>query len=56
MLLKLFGTFALLISRDLRKGHTPRPIVVIAYGPGQDLFNGYEDNTQFAKKLFKLMK
>ena len=37
-------------------GHTPTPIVVIAYGPGQDLFNGYEDNTQFAKKLFKLMK
>lgn len=37
-------------------GHTPAPILVVAYGPGQQIFNGYEDNTQFAHKLRKLVQ
>ena len=36
-------------------GHTNQPVVVAALGPGSQLFQGYHDNTDFAKKLRVLM-
>jgi len=36
-------------------GHTNQPVVVAARGPGAQLFQGYIDNTDFAKKLRLLM-
>jgi alkaline phosphatase len=35
--------------------HTTEPAVVGAIGPGQELFRGYMDNTDFAKALHKLI-
>ena len=37
-------------------GHTPAPITVAAFGPGSQLFRGYEPNTQFSNKLKKLIQ
>jgi len=36
-------------------GHTPEPVLVGALGPGADLFRGYQDNTDFAKHLHRLI-
>lgn len=36
--------------------HSPMPLPVFAYGPGSEIFNGYYDNTDIAKKIAKLMK
>lgn len=36
-------------------GHTPTPITVTAIGPGSEIFQGFDDNTAFAKKLGKLL-
>jgi alkaline phosphatase len=36
-------------------GHTPEPVLVGALGPGADLFRGYQDNTDFAKHLHRLL-
>lgn len=36
-------------------GHTPTPAVVAARGPGAEAFLGYQDNTDFAKHLFRLI-
>jgi alkaline phosphatase len=36
-------------------GHTPEPVLVGAIGPGADLFRGYQDNTDFAKHLHRLI-
>ena len=36
-------------------GHTNQPVVVAAMGPGSALFQGYHDNTDFAKILRALM-
>jgi alkaline phosphatase len=36
-------------------GHTTEPVVVGAMGPGERLFHGYMDNTDFAKALHKLI-
>ena len=37
-------------------GHTPEPVLVGAMGPSADLFRGYQDNTDFAKHLHKLLQ
>ena len=36
-------------------GHTPEPVAVGAIGPGAALFRGYQDNTDFAKHLHRLI-
>jgi len=36
-------------------GHTPEPAVVGATGPGEELFRGYQDNTDFGKHLHRLI-
>ena len=36
-------------------GHTNEPIVAAAIGPGSQLFRGYQDNTDFARKLQQLL-
>lgn len=36
-------------------GHTPEPVMVGAIGPGAGLFHGYQDNTDFAKHLHRLI-
>ena len=35
--------------------HTGIPVPVFAQGPGSELFRGYYDNTDIAKKLFSIM-
>jgi alkaline phosphatase len=37
-------------------GHTSEPVFVAALGPGSELFRGYQDNTDFAKHLFTLLR
>jgi len=37
-------------------GHTSQPVFVAALGPGAELFRGYQDNTDFAKHLFAILK
>jgi alkaline phosphatase len=37
-------------------GHTSQPVLVAALGPGSELFRGYQDNTDFAKHLFTLLR
>ena len=36
-------------------GHTTEPVAVGAIGPGADLFKGYQDNTDFARNLHRLI-
>ena len=36
-------------------GHTTQPVAVGAIGPGADLFRGYQDNTDFGRKLHRLI-
>ncbi len=36
-------------------GHTPEPVIAAATGPGHQVFQGYYDNTDFAKKLYQLL-
>ena len=36
--------------------HTGVPVATFAQGAGQELFNGYYDNTDIFRKLVKLMK
>ena len=36
-------------------GHTSEPATVSAIGPGAALFRGYQDNTDFARKLHRLL-
>jgi alkaline phosphatase len=36
-------------------GHTTEPVAVGAIGPGADLFRGYQDNTDFGRKLQRLI-
>jgi alkaline phosphatase len=37
-------------------GHTTEPVVVGAIGPGESVFRGYMDNTDFAKRLHRLIE
>lgn len=37
-------------------GHTSEPVIVAAIGPGAKIFNGYLDNTDFAKKIKQLLE
>jgi len=37
-------------------GHTSQPVFVAALGIGSELFRGYQDNTDFAKHLFTLLR
>jgi len=37
-------------------GHTPEPVAVGALGPGAELFRGYQDNTDFARHLQRLIE
>ncbi len=37
-------------------GHSSEPIIVAAIGPGSQIFKGYGDNTDFARKLQQLMQ
>jgi alkaline phosphatase len=36
-------------------GHTPEPVVVGAVGPGAELFRGFQDNTEFGRRLHRLI-
>jgi alkaline phosphatase len=36
-------------------GHTVEPVAIGAIGPGAELFRGYQDNTEFAKHLHRLL-
>ncbi|NBR28375.1 MAG: hypothetical protein EBT83_08190, partial [Betaproteobacteria bacterium] len=36
-------------------GHTVEPVAIGAIGPGARLFHGYQDNTDFAKHLHRLL-
>jgi alkaline phosphatase len=36
-------------------GHTPQPVLVGAIGPGAERFAGYQDNTDFARHLHRLI-
>ena len=36
-------------------GHTTEPVAVGAIGPGSELFRGYQDNTEFARSLQRLI-
>jgi alkaline phosphatase len=36
-------------------GHTPEPVPVGAIGPGAEAFRGYQDNTDFARRLHRLI-
>jgi len=36
-------------------GHTTEPVAVGAIGPGAELFKGYQDNTEFARSLQRLI-
>jgi alkaline phosphatase len=36
-------------------GHTPQPVVVGAIGPGAERFRGFQDNTDFARHLHRLL-
>lgn len=36
-------------------GHTAIDVPVFAFGQGSELFNGYQDNTDIAKKIFTLL-
>ncbi len=36
-------------------GHTPEPVAIGAIGPGEQLFRGYQDNTDFGKSLHRLI-
>ena len=36
-------------------GHTVEPVAIGAIGPGARLFHGYQDNTEFAKHLHRLL-
>ncbi len=40
----------------LSSGHTNQPVFVAALGIGAERFRGYQDNTDFAKHLFALLK
>jgi alkaline phosphatase len=37
-------------------GHTSEPVFVAALGIGSELFRGYQDNTDFAKHIFSLLR
>jgi len=37
-------------------GHTSEPVIVAAIGPGAQIFSGYGDNTDFARKLKRLFQ
>lgn len=37
-------------------GHTTEPVAVGALGPGAQLFRGYQDNTEFARHLHRLIE
>ncbi len=37
-------------------GHTAIDVPVFAFGENKELFNGYQDNTDIAKKIFALLK
>jgi alkaline phosphatase len=54
-------TLAAIIAKNTVTGwtsgnHTGGDVQVFAYGYNKQLFNGYQDNTDIAKKLFKLIK
>ena len=36
-------------------GHTVEPVAIGAIGPGSRLFHGWQDNTDFAKNLHRLL-
>jgi alkaline phosphatase len=38
------------------KGHSASPVPVFAFGPGAENFTGFFDNTEFKKKIEKLLK
>lgn len=37
-------------------GHTNQPVFVAALGVGSEMFRGYQDNTDFAKHIFTLLR
>ena len=56
----LQNTLARMIARQSgfywgTAGHTPEPVVIGAFGPGAQLFRGYQDNTDFGKSLHRLI-
>ena len=55
------NAFGMLVARQTgfywgSSGHTPEPAMVGAIGPGAELYRGYQDNTDFAKHLHRLIE
>lgn len=55
-----FATLGLMVARQTgfywsTGGHTSAPALVAAIGPGAHLFRGYQDNTEFAHHLRRLL-
>jgi alkaline phosphatase len=54
------GALSRMVSRQSgvywgTSGHTVEPVAIGAIGPGARLFHGYQDNTEFAKHLQRLL-
>ena len=54
------NTLARMVARQAgfywgTSGHTPEPVAIGALGPGAQLFRGYQDNTDFGKRLHQLI-
>lgn len=55
------GALSAMVSRQTNarwasSRHTNQPVFVAAIGPGSERFRGYQDNTDFAKHLFALLR
>jgi len=55
------GALSAMVSRQTNARwastrHTNQPVFVAAVGPGAERFRGYQDNTDFAKHLFALLR
>jgi alkaline phosphatase len=54
------AAFSRMVSRQTgfywgTSGHTTEPVAIGAIGPGAELFRGYQDNTDFARHLHRLI-
>jgi len=57
----VIGALGLMVANNTQAywgtgGHTNQPVLVAALGVGSELFRGYQDNTDFAKNLFTLLR
>jgi len=60
-----YGSGLVLLDADKNKGHvlgnfattdhTGIPVPLMSYGPGAELFQGFLDNTEIAKRIYQLL-